>query len=339
MKQYLVRRWFLLVLLLVLTLGISLSRPFSLLTSQPLLRQSIVFVVMFLMALPLQADAMWQALRRPLAPLLASGINYGLIPLFAWLVTAGLMIGVQLSPDTGYGMLVAASTPCTLASASVWTRRAGGNDAVSILVTILTNSLCFLIMPAWLLVMIGETPLFHPRAMIVKLAILVVAPIVLAQLLRLFKPAGRWATAKKTPLSVAAQCGVLSMVFFGAIQTGNRLAGQFHAVWLELAVMMPTMLGVHALMLLFGLRVSRWARLPRADAIAVGFAGSQKTLMVGLEVCAQLGVTMLPMVTYHVGQLLIDTVVADRLRRQADPIKASNHHGNHCGEADSLEES
>ena len=33
------------------------------------------------------------------------------------------------------GLMIAVSTPCTLAGASVWTRKAGGNDAVSLLTT------------------------------------------------------------------------------------------------------------------------------------------------------------------------------------------------------------
>jgi len=317
-KQFLIRRWFLLALVVVLLGGILLHGWLLPLIRFPVIRQSIVPLVMFLMALPLQANAMWDALRKPGPPLLASGINYGLTPMMAWAATSAAMIGLGLSRDTGYGMLVAATTPCTLASAAVWTRRAGGNDTVSIVVTILTNSVCFLIMPLWLLVMIGEMPAFDPLAMTVKLGTLVVLPMVVAQLLRLYQPVGQWATKQKTALGVAAQCGVLSMVFFGAIQTGNKLAGNHvQTVWIELAVMAVIMLGVHTGVLFFGLNASRWLGLRREDGIAVGFAGSQKTLMVGLEVSAQLGVTMLPMVTYHVGQLLIDTVIADRLRRKA----------------------
>ena len=50
-------------------------------------------------------------------------------------------------------MIVAATAPCTLASAAVWTRRAGGNDAVAILVTFITNATCFLVTPFWLILM------------------------------------------------------------------------------------------------------------------------------------------------------------------------------------------
>ena len=56
--------------------------------------------------------------------------------------------------------------------------------------------------------------------------------------------------------------------------------------------------------------------LVRPDQIAVGIAGSQKTLMVGLQVGMDLHVSILPMVVYHVGQLFLDTVIADRIRRK-----------------------
>jgi sodium/bile acid cotransporter 7 len=46
----------------------------------------------------------------------------------------------------------------------------------------------------------------------------------------------------------------------------------------------------------------------------VAFAGSQKTLMVGLQVSMELGVSILPMVAYHVSQLIVDTLIADRWR-------------------------
>jgi sodium/bile acid cotransporter 7 len=150
--------------------------------------------------------------------------------------------------------------------------------------------------------------------MVVSLAVLVVLPIIAAQMLRLAAPLGRWATAQKIPLGVLAQTGILTMVFLGAIQTGIKLsASGLSAVWIDLTVMLVAVVGIHLAALGLGIVASRLAGFAREDAIAVGFAGSQKTLMVGLEACAQLGITILPMVAYHVGQLLADTVVAQRL--------------------------
>ena len=63
------------------------------------------------------------------------------------------------------------------------------------------------------------------------------------------------------------------------------------------------------------MRTTRRYFLKSCGAVAVGFAGSQKTLMVGLTIALQFGgLTILPMLAYHVLQLLIDTLLANRLR-------------------------
>ena len=51
--------------------------------------------------------------------------------------------------------------------------------------------------------------------------------------------------------------------------------------------------------------------------MAVAFAGSQKTLMVGLLMAISLQVSILPMVAYHISQLFIDTLIAERFRAHA----------------------
>jgi sodium/bile acid cotransporter 7 len=51
--------------------------------------------------------------------------------------------------------------------------------------------------------------------------------------------------------------------------------------------------------------------LSRRETIGVAISGSQKTLMVGLQLCLDCGVSILPMIMYHIGQLLMDTFLAD----------------------------
>ncbi|MDA1053494.1 MAG: bile acid:sodium symporter [Planctomycetota bacterium] len=319
MKQFLIQRWFLIALVSVLAIGSCFARQLEPLTEVDLpgtsvpMRSAIVATVLFLMAFPLAASAMWRAMRRPWPPLLAVGVNFGLLPLFAWGVSFGL------NADLGGGLLVAAATPCTLASAAVWTRRAGGNDAVAILVTIITNLLCFIVTPLWLLAMTGESvssPELSLDKMSLKLGSLVVLPMTAAQLLRLYKPLGIWATREKRMVSVLAQCGILAMVAIGAIQTGLRLSDptQSRLSALDLIAMLAAVCLVHTVMLWVGVGLAKMARFSREDQIAVAFAGSQKTLMVGLLMAISLQVSILPMVAYHISQLFIDTLIADRFR-------------------------
>jgi sodium/bile acid cotransporter 7 len=117
-------------------------------------------------------------------------------------------------------------------------------------------------------------------------------------------------------LGVLAQCGLLTMVMFGAIQSGIGLSDptQSPLSALDLLAMLAAVCLVHTVMLWVGLLLAKLARFSREDQIAVAFAGSQKTLMVGLLMAISLKVSILPMVAYHISQLFIDTLIADRFR-------------------------
>ena len=63
--------------------------------------------------------------------------------------------------------------------------------------------------------------------------------------------------------------------------------------------------------------------LSTADRLAVAFSGSQKTLMAGLAVALEFpGLVALPMVVFHVIQLVADTLIADGCRRRLAAAEA-----------------
>jgi sodium/bile acid cotransporter 7 len=315
MLAFLARRWFLLCLLAVLILGVGLTEWFEPLADAKLVRNITLATVMFLMALPLEASAVSRTVRRPWAALLGVAINFIAAPLLAW------PLAQMLSPLTGAGLLVAAATPCTLASAAVWTRRAQGNDAAALMVTLLTNLTCFVVTPLWLRVLLdpsvaqGKIELWP---MIQKLGMLVVLPMVVAQLCRLSRPLGSWATKRKPQISIVAQCGLLLMVLIGAVNVGLRLRSDQGAslLALDMGLMLLAVAGMHLTLLVIGIVSARSLQMPADDQIAVGIAGSQKTLMVGLEMALSCGVSILPMVSYHIMQLFLDTLVVDWWREK-----------------------
>ena len=316
MQNFLIRRWFLIGLLLVILAGFGFHSQLV----QPaawIPRGGIVAAVLFLMALPLELSALWQCLRRPRAALLGVAMNYGLLPPLAWLVAP------LLPHELGLGLIVIACIPSTLASAAVWTRRAGGNDAVPVLITIITTLTCFLVTPAWLSVLTTTELEMDFGPLVGRLVQVVILPITLAQLLRLWKPLAMFATRRKIPLGVITQLGVLVMIFVGIVESGEEIARNVHesvrspGVWL-LVIALAT--GLHLVALVLGHLLGILLRVPRADRIGVGFGGSQKTLMVGLDIGLEYfgGLAILPMVIYHVSQLLVDTAIADQLRNTTD---------------------
>lgn len=324
MKTFLVQRWFLILLVALLAVGIIFSQLLEPLSTWKWLRDGVVAAVMFCMAAPLDAHTMWRAMRKPGPPLLAIAINYGVLPVVAWVVAP------LLGGDLGTGLLVAAATPCTLASASVWTRRAGGNDAISTLVTILTNAICFFMTPLWLLILTGrrveiENPDLSFARMTMRLGLLVVLPILLAQVLRSSRLMAEIATRRSKQFAVLAQCGILAMIFLGAIHTGLKLKEQTNSVSIfGLAGMLVAVLAIHVAMFWFGVVTAKWLGFSHEDQIAVGFSGSQKTLTVGLLMAITLKTSILPMVAYHVLQLFVDTLIADAYnKREAEKDRES----------------
>ncbi len=275
-----------------------------------------VAVVTFIMALPLETSALWNAFRRPGPAWLAATINSGVAPPLGWLAS------LLLPPELAIGMILAASAPCTLATAAVWTRRAGGNDAVAFLVTMITNLSCFIVVPVWFWLLIGMQPDVDYRDIIGGLILYVVVPILAAQLLRQSPAIGFWAAAHKHALSRLAQAGVLVMVFAGAVKCGEKLqAITDHSLlsFGHVATMIGGVVAVHTALLLLGIGCARALQFDRPDTIAVAFSGSQNSLMVGAYLAQAIGpLAILPMVTYHASQLIIDTLVADRWRR-SDP--------------------
>lgn len=318
MRETLKRRWFLLVLMATLVAGIA-GAPRLALFAEAIPRNAIIAAVLLAMALPLKIVTMWATLRRPGPALLAVAINLVLVPLLAYAASRLLI------DELAIGMIIAAAVPCTLASAAVWTRLAGGNDAVSLLVTMITNLSCFLITPAWVRFLVGQGDASVPFSdMVVKLLVLVVLPIIAAQLLRLIPAVGNWATASKSGLSIFAQLGILSIVFVGAVRCGQKLVeldDRLATIWGQVALMLVLVAVVHVAAWWIGYAAAGKLGMARAEQLAVAFAGSQKTLMVGLAIALEFGgMAVLPMLAYHVLQLLIDTLLADRCREAAQEI-------------------
>jgi sodium/bile acid cotransporter 7 len=320
MYPFLCRHWFLLSLVFALVIGIINSGSLEPIAQSSLLRSGILVSVLYVMSLPMETRTMWRTITHPWAAVLASVMNMGVLPVIAW-AFSNLLV-----EDMSVGLIIASVVPCTLASAAVWTRRAGGNDAAAILVTILTNMTCFLVTPSWLMFLLGKSVQFQPKdrdRMMYELAVLVVLPIVAGQFSRCYSRIALWSTRNKRPLSNLAQIGILGMVFIGAIQCGLRLnASEWKregsvAMFVTMAI---SVLSVHLLALHVGKAVAFLLGMNCPDQIAVAFAGSQKTLMVGVYIAVNFfgGLTILPMVAYHVGQLVVDTILADRWRKISD---------------------
>jgi sodium/bile acid cotransporter 7 len=353
MRNFWRQHWFLTTLAFLIVSGLSVGglgygpivEPYVKLLNP----RWITAAVLFLMSFSLDSSRLWGAFRSPGPVLLAFALNYGLIPVLGW-----LLMRFQQSPDLRFGLMIAATVPCTTAAASVMTRKGGGNDAVSLLVTLSTNLLCFLLTPLWLRWTTSTTVDFDITRMMWELVQAVLAPTLLGQALRMVGPLRDFATRYKTEISTAAQVLIEVMVFSAALQAGMKLrqlqvspgppavsgeltvpndpgappVGVSEPVTLMgVLVALASVAGIHLAVLAVGWFTSRALGIARPEATAVAFAGSQKTLPIGVyvathAVAAPYPFAIFPMLLYHTSQLFLDTAIASRLKPPDPPPPA-----------------
>ena len=111
------------------------------------------------------------------------------------------------------------------------------------------------------------------------------------------------------------------MVLIGAVSCGLKLEAMEDDTILtatNVLLLIAGVAAVHLSALWLGLRSSRALGFTEPDSIAVAFAGSQKTLMVGAYVALAVGpLAILPMVVYHAVQLFADTLMRVLARNYA----------------------
>jgi sodium/bile acid cotransporter 7 len=325
MLAFFQRRWFLISLCTAIGVGMGLGAFAPGFVEDvierllnPHVRTGLVVAVLFLMSVTLNGERLARALVSPAPVLWAITVNAGLMPL-----VAPLLMPLQLSKDFAIGLLIAASVPSTLAAASVWTRRAGGNDGISLVVTMVTNSLCFVTTPYWLSRFAGASVELDPWGMMRRLLLTALLPIVVGQLVRFLPRCGAAADGHKVPLGVAAQIGVLTIIFEASCAAGTRFSSVTESTAPGLAALLVVAASsvlLHTLGLLVAYAGARLMRLPPADRIAVAFSASQKTLPIGVLIATDermlghLSWAVFPMLIFHTSQLFIDTAVADRFR-------------------------
>ncbi len=330
MLRSLLKRWFLIALAVLIPGGLLIGARLPATRIEDLegvvgsATSLLVMAVLFLMSVTLDNRQLRAALTRPGPVVWATVVTFVFMPLVAWPLSR-----LQLVPDFAVGLMIAASVPCTMAAASVWTRKAGGNDAVSLLVTIVTNGLCFAVTPFWMRVSLAGIPALATAVtldvwqMMRDLFIAALLPIAVGQALRLVPACAALADRHKVGLGVTAQICILAIVLWTSLKAGPKLHVESGP-----ALTVPSVVWVwaccialHTAALHFARYVGRAFGFSDRDLIAVAFAASQKTLPIGVLIATDPSMfgnrgvpfAVFPMLMYHASQLFIDTWVADRI--------------------------
>ncbi len=233
-------------------------------------------LVMLGMGLSLQLADFRRVVRRPRQVLLAAGLQWTVMPLTAFLLTRLL----DLPPGIAAGVILVGAAPGGTAS-NVVALLARGDVALSVSITAVTTLLAPVIMPLWVLVLLGETiqvgywDLFRQIALIVLLPVL--AGLVLRHLLDRIAP--------HSSVAIRGAFPAVSAIAVAAIVAIIVAASSGHLAGLSLPLVLVVILH-NATGLLTGFLAARAAGLPRAAirscSIEVGMQNSGLAVAVAM---------------------------------------------------------
>ena len=296
MRSFLSHRWFLLLLSAGLALAVLRPGWFRPLGDRLPLRL-VVALSLFLMAWGLEGRRLWLALTRPAGVLWALAISFAFLPLLALL--AGFLLP---NSDLKLGLLIIACVPCTLSSAVLWTRHAGGDEALALLIVVSTNGLGWLVTPLWLASVANVKVELDPVAMMQALAVVLVVPVALGQAVRFVPGVVGFTSRHRAFIGVVARL-LVAAVLICATADGASSVERLSA-WLVVETA-GLCVGLHLAGVFLGLAGGRLLGLARSDRIAIAISGSQKTLPVGLVLLGyyrhDYPLAVLPLLLYHAG--------------------------------------
>ena len=278
-----------------------------------------VFVLFFFYGLRLSRGEVWAGLgnHRLLTALMAW--VFGAMALAgwgAWQVTAPF-----LPASLALGFLYLGVLPSTVQSATVYCSLARGNVAASVVAAALINIAgVFISAPLFALLAGGEGGGFH-GATLVKVLTMLLLPFALGQALQ--GPL-RALVARYRPLMATLDRMSIGIAVYVAF-SGAVAQGFWQTLDAESSI---AVLAVTALLLALGYG-GAWLlggvlALARGDRIAMLFAGAQKSIAMGAPLATVLfppavaGTVLLPLLAYHLAQMVVAAPIAARLARGAE---------------------
>jgi len=217
------------------------------------------------------------------------------------------------------GFLFLGILPSTVQSATAASSMAGGNVAASVVAAALLNLSGVILSPLLFAALAGAEGAIHGQAVLRIVAILLL-PFIAGQLVqRWLRPLvlahrGLATVMDRTAIAVAVYVAFSAAVVAGiwSLLDASEIGIVFAAVG---ALLTLSFGGAWSLGGLLG--------LARPDRITLLFSGAQKSIAVGAPLAATLfpaataGVVLVPILVYHIAQLILSAWIAPGLNRQA----------------------
>lgn len=272
-----------------------------------------VALLFFLYGVRMNASEIWAGLTNWRLQGISFAVTFVFFPvtgfILAWLLRP--LLGEQLAT----GLLFLSVLPSTINSSIAFTGMAGGNVSGAICSASLSNLIGVVLTPALAALVLHSDGNLVTGGAVLKIALQILLPFVLGQVLR------RWLGSfvrRHKILTMVVDRGAILLIVFAAFSAGT-VAGIWHVIPpVTLGLLLVVILVYLAIVMRAVLAMGRLAGLSTEDRSALFFCGSTKSLASGLPIAAALfpaaviGTIILPVMMFHLAQLLVCAAIAQR---------------------------
>lgn len=239
-----------------------------------------------------------------------------LLPLWRFLLDEVLLV---------QGLLVVACLPTTITGCVIFTRMAGGSEAVALINAVLGNLLGIVVAPASILLLTGLHGSVTWPVLMGQLLVITALPLAVGQILRWRWRPGQVAGRR---LATAAQATLLTIICLTLARSLAQHGLPHSGILLGLVF---ACIALRLLLLVLSWPMTLLLGRDHSERRAVLFTASEKTMALGVPLLSvalagdpRLGLLLLPLVVFHPLQLLIDGIVSDRLGRSGRAAQVGN---------------
>lgn len=218
------------------------------------------------------------------------------------------------------GLFFLAVLPSSVSSSVVMVSLAKGNIPAAIFNASMSGLIGVVITPLWLGLVVDEVQGISFTEVFTKLIIQIIIPITLGLLLN--KKWGAFAKSKKKWISNFDKAIIVLIVYSSF--SHSFLANLFKGMeWTQFVMLYVSVLLLFTIMMLITSFLSKRFHFNRADRITALFCGSKKSLVHGSVMAKVMfgnsphgSLFILPIMLYHISQILIIAVIAERFAKK-----------------------
>ena len=235
----------------------------------------------------------------------------------------GLALAAIFSPLLGttvtLGLLFLAVLPSTVQSSIAFTSIAGGNVPAAICAASVSNMIGVALTPALVALLMNQGSGGVSFDAVIKISTQILLPFVLGQMVR---PLIGSFIARHKVLTMVVDRGSILLIVYKAFSSGTT-SGLWNAIPLSsLAILFVIILIFLALTMVAMILGGRAFKLNYPDRAVLFYCGSTKSLASGLPIASalfaadQVGAIVLPIMIYHMSQLLVCAYVSQKAGRR-----------------------